>query len=59
MAETEFRKKICHRDSDSNTEGGKGRDDAIIWGNTSPINQIGISIVIDTQTLSNNTMFFK
>ena len=37
MAETEFRKKTSHGDSDSDTEGGKGRDDAIIWANTTPI----------------------
>ena len=30
MDETEFRKKISHGNSDSDTEGSKGRDDAII-----------------------------
>ena len=58
MAETEFRTKISHADSGSNTEGSKGRDDAIIWANTTSIQQIGISIAIDTRTLSKKTMFF-
>ena len=59
MDETEFCKKISHCDSDSDTEGCKGRDDAFIWANTTTIQQIGISIGIDTWALSKKTNFCK
>ena len=39
MAETEFRTKINHGDSDSDIEGSKGGDDAIIWANTTQFNK--------------------
>ena len=57
MDETQFRKKTS--DSDSDTKGAKGGDDAIIERIPAPFYQLGFSQYIDTRTLSKKTMFFK
>ena len=57
MDKTQFRKKTS--DSDSDTEGAKSGDDAIIERLPAPFYQLGFSQYIDTSTLSKETMFFK
>ena len=57
MDETQFHKKTS--DSDSDTEGAKSGDDAIIERIPAPFYQLGFSQYIDASTLSKETMFFK